>query len=204
MGSDKQMNGASDERLQKQMDFILEIDKSKNVFRQTYLADGGRKENDGEHSWHLAVMAFLLAEHANSPVDVLKVMKMVLIHDLVEIDAGDTYAYDTSGNETKRARELLAADRIFNLLPKDQAQGLRALWDEFEAQESPEARFAHALDKCQPLLLNDATNGISWREHDVHHDQVYKRNERTPEGSLALWEYAKKLIEKNIENGNLR
>lgn len=202
MGSDHKEADAG--RLQQQMDFILEIDQSKNVFRQTYLADGRRKENDAEHSWHLAMMAFLLAEHANEKVDVLKLMKMVLIHDLVEIDAGDTYAYDSSGNESKRSRELAAADRIFNLLPKDQAVELRALWDEFEAQESPEAKFANTLDKCQPLLLNDASDGRSWKEHDVHHSQVLKRNQRTPEGSEALWAYARKLIEKNMENGNLR
>lgn len=202
MGSDHKEADAG--RLQQQMDFILEIDQSKNVFRQTYLADGRRKENDAEHSWHLAMMAFLLAEHANEKVDVLKLMKMVLIHDLVEIDAGDTYAYDSSGNESKRSRELAAADRIFNLLPKDQAVELRALWDEFETQESSEAKFANTLDKCQPLLLNDASDGRSWKEHDVHHSQVLKRNQRTPEGSEALWAYARKLIEKNMKNGNLR
>lgn len=197
-------NDKNTERLQQQMDFIVEIDKAKNVFRQTYLADGGRKENDAEHSWHLAVMAFLLAEHANAPVDVLKVMKMVLIHDLVEIDAGDTYAYDVSGNTTKRSREVAAADRIFNILPKDQAAMLRGLWDEFEAQETCEAKFAHALDKCQPILLNDASGGRSWKEHNVHHSQVLERNKTTPNGSADMWQYARKIIDKNIENGNLR
>ena len=191
-------------RLKQQMDFIVEVDKAKNIFRQTYLSDGSRKENDAEHSWHLALMAFLLAEHATKEVDVLQVMKMVLIHDLVEIDAGDTYAYDASGNETKRARELAAADRIFNLLPADQAAQLRALWDEFEAGESAEAKFAHTLDHSQPMLLNDASGGRSWREHGVEAAQILARNKHTAEGSEAIWSYQKSLLEKNIENGNVR
>ena len=191
-------------RLKQQMDFIVEVDKAKNIFRQTYLSDGSRKENDAEHSWHLALMAFLLSEHATKEVDVLQVMKMVLIHDLVEIDAGDTYAYDASGNETKRARELAAADRIFNLLPADQAAQLRALWDEFEAGESAEAKFAHTLDHSQPMLLNDASGGRSWREHGVEAAQILARNKHTAEGSEAIWEYQKSLLEKNIENGNVR
>ena len=191
-------------RLKQQMDFIVEVDKAKNIFRQTYLSDGSRKENDAEHSWHLALMAFLLSEHATKEVDVLQVMKMVLIHDLVEIDAGDTYAYDASGNETKRARELAAADRIFNLLPADQAAQLRALWDEFEAGESAEAKFAHTLDHSQPMLLNDASGGRSWREHGVEAAQILARNKHTAEGSEAIWEYQKSLLEKNNENGNVR
>lgn len=191
-------------RLKQQMDFIVEVDKAKNIFRQTYLSDGSRKENDAEHSWHLALMAFLLSEHATKEVDVLQVMKMVLIHDLVEIDAGDTYAYDASGNETKRARELAAADRIFNLLPADQAAQLRALWDEFEAGESAEAKFAHTLDHSQPMLLNDASGGRSWREHGVEAAQILARNKHTAEGSEAIWAYQKSLLEKNIENGNVR
>ena len=191
-------------RLQRQMDFITEIDRAKEVFRQTYLTNGQRRDNDAEHSWHLAVMAFLLAEHANTPVDVLKVMKMVLIHDLVEIDAGDTYAYDIKGNETKRSRELAAADRIFNILPQDQAKELRGLWDEFEARETAEAKFAHTLDKCQPVLLNDASGGRSWREHGVERRQILERNKTTPEGSETLWAYEKNCIERNIENGNIR
>lgn len=195
---------SDDERLQKQMDFILEIDRAKNIMRQTYLSDGMRKENDAEHSWHLAIMAFLLAEYANEDVNVLKVIKMVLIHDLVEIDAGDTYAYDMAGNKTKRAREEAAADRIFNILPSDQARQLRSLWEEFEAQETPEAKFAHALDKCQPILLNDASGGRSWKEHEVHSNQVLERNKKTPEGSRDIWKYVSGLIEKNINNGNLR
>lgn len=177
-------------RMDKQYDFLREIDKEKSIFRQTYLADGSRKENDAEHSWHLAMMAMLMCEHANELVDRLHVMEMVLIHDLIEIDAGDTYAYDTAGNKTKRERELKAADRLFNILPKDQADRLRGLWDEFEENITPEARFANSLDKMQPLMLNDASGGKSWTEHDVHNSQVYKRNERTHEGSEAMWKYS--------------
>lgn len=150
---------------EKQMSFIMELDKIKKINRQTYLSDGSRKENDAEHSWHLALMAFVLAEHANEEIDVLKTIKMVLLHDVIEIDAGDTYAYDTEANKTKRERELLAADRIFGLLPEEQRSEYRGLWDEFEAMETAEAKFANMLDNVQPLLLNVATDGKSWREH---------------------------------------
>ena len=192
-----------DERLKKQLDFILEADKVKNIMRQTYLADGKRKENDAEHSWHLALMAFVLADYANEPIDVLKTMKMVLLHDVIEIDAGDTYAYDTEGNKTKRERELKAADRIFGLLPETQKKEYRGLWDEFEAMETPESKFANMLDKVQPLFLNDASGGISWEEHGVKKSQVLKRDERVHEGSERIWEYAKSLIEKNAKYGKL-
>lgn len=190
-------------RLEQQLSFILELDKLKHIGRQTYLADGSRKENDAEHSWHLALMAFVLAEYANEPVDVCKTMKMVMLHDVIEIDAGDTYAYDSAGNATKRERELQAAERLYRLLPEDQAQEYRSLWDEFEAQETPEAKFANTLDKVQPLLLNHASGGRSWREHGVKESQVRKRNARTGEGSDALWEHALALIEENVRNGNL-
>lgn len=190
-------------RLEKQIGFIVEMDKTKQIFRQTYLADGSRKENDAEHAWHLAMMAYLLKEYANEPIDIAKTMMMVLIHDLVEIDAGDTYAYDEKGNETKKEREKKAADRIFPILPKEQAQEMRVLWEEFEASETMEAKFAHTLDSLQPLLLNHASKGKSWVEHQVHVNQVLKRNEHTKDGSKQLWDYAKKLIEKNIELGNL-
>lgn len=188
---------------EKQMAFIMELDKIKQIGRQTYLADGSRKENDAEHSWHLALMAFVLADYANEKVDVLKTMKMVLLHDVIEIDAGDTYAYDTEGNKTKRERELKAADRIFGLLPDGQAAEYRSLWDEFEEMETAEAKFANMLDKVQPLLLNDASGGSSWVEHGVKKSQVMARNERTHEGSETLWEYAKGLIEKNVADGKL-
>lgn len=191
------------ERLQKQMKFILEVDKVKEIFRQTYLSDGSRKENDAEHSWHLALMAVLLKEYANEDVDLLKVIPMVLIHDLVEIDAGDTYAYDQAGLATQRERETKAADRIFGLLPSDQAEVYRTLWEEFEAYETAEAKFAHALDNCQPLFLNDASGGKSWKEHGVHKSQIYKRNEHTAEGSVEIWEYMKTLVDKHIQLGNV-
>lgn len=185
------------DRMQKQIDFILEVDKEKRIGRQTYLTGTPRKENDAEHSWHLALMALLMQEYVNEPVDITRVVFMVLIHDLVEIDAGDTYAYDAAGNETKRARELAAAERIFNILPEDQAAYVRGLWDEFEESKTPEAKYANTLDKIQPLLLNDATGGIAWKEHDVAASQVFSRNARTHEGSEALWAYGKTLIERN-------
>ena len=188
---------------EKQIAFIMELDKIKNIMRQTYLADAGRRENDAEHSWHLALMAFVLADYANEKIDVLKTMKMVLLHDVVEIDAGDTYAYDTDGNRTKRERELKAADRIFGLLPEAQEKEYRGLWDEFEAMETAEAKFANMLDKVQPLLLNDASGGRSWEEHGVKKSQVMARNARTHEGSEEVWEYAKRLIERNAQNGKL-
>ena len=187
------------ERLEKQMEFILEVDKVKKIVRQTYLSDASRKENDAEHSWHLALMAVLLKEYSNEEVDLAKVIPMVLIHDLVEIDAGDTYAYDEAGAKTKRERETKAADRIFGLLPSDQGTWLRELWEEFEAYETAEAKFAHVLDNAQPLLLNDASNGRSWAEHGVHKSQIYKRNEHTSEGSREIWEYMKKLVDKHIQ-----
>lgn len=192
------------ERLKKQMDFILEVDKIKNITRQTYLSDGKRKENDAEHSWHLALMAVLLQEHANESLDLVKVMTMVLIHDIVEIDAGDTYAYDDDGNTTKREREVKAAERIFGLLPEDQGTAFRELWEEFETSQSPEAKFAHTLDNFQPLMLNDAANGKSWREHEVKKSQVMKRNEHTGDGSQTIRSYIQQVIDKNVECGNIK
>lgn len=192
------------DRLEKQMEFILEADRLKHITRQTYLADGSRKENDAEHSWHLALMCALLAEYANERIDVAKTMLMVLIHDIVEIDAGDTYAYDEQGNMDKREREVKAAGRLFHLLPEDQEEYFRDLWEEFEKAETPEARFALALDKIQPVLLNDASGGLSWKEHDVEVSKILKRNARTPEGSAELWRYARELVRKNVENGNIR
>lgn len=191
-------------RLEQQIRFITEIDKVKNIFRQTYLADGARKENDAEHSWHIALMAYLLQEYAEEPVDVPKVMLMVLIHDLVEIDAGDTYAYDPEGAKTKREREVCAADRIFGLLPEDQGTYFRALWDEFEAYESADAKYAHLLDNFQPLLLNDASGGKSWSEHEVKKSQIYKRNEKIEETSAEVWECMKNIVQKHIDAGHVK
>ena len=192
------------DRLQQQMNFILEVDKLKKITRQTYLSDGSRKENDTEHSWHLALMCALLAEHAREKIDVLKTMKMVLIHDIVEIDAGDTYAYDTAGNTTKREREVKAAESIFHLLPPDQAEEMRNLWEEFEEGQTPEAKFALTLDKVQPVMLNGASGGKSWREHEVRLEQIMKRNERTPDGSEALWAFTKGIIDRNVKCGNIK
>lgn len=191
-------------RLEQQLQFIVEIDKVKNIFRQTYLSDGRRKENDAEHSWHIALMAYLLQEYAEEPVDVTKVMIMVLIHDLVEIDAGDTYAYDDAGAVTKRAREVKAADRIFGLLPPDQMDYFRELWEEFEAYESAEAKYAHLLDNFQPLLLNDVSEGKSWTEHGVKKSQIYKRNEKIEETSPVIWDCMKGIIDQHIERGHVK
>jgi putative hydrolase of HD superfamily len=191
------------DRLKKQMEFILEVDKLKNIYRQSYVSDGSRHEEDADHSWHLALMAFLLSEYANDEVDVLRTIGMVLIHDIVEIDAGDTYAYDSVANETKRAREEKAADRIFNILPKDQAVMLRELWEEFESCETMEAKFAHALDNVQPLMLNDATGGKAWREHQVKKSQVLGRQKTTILGSDDIWEFVREKIDVNVEKGNI-
>lgn len=192
------------ERLEQQLKFIVEIDKVKNIFRQTYLADGERKENDAEHSWHIALMAYLLQEYSEEPVDVPKVMLMVLIHDLVEVDAGDTYAYDSEGAKTKREREVKAAERIFGILPEDQGAYLRELWDEFEEYETADAKYAHLLDNFQPLLLNDASNGKSWEEHVVQKEQIYKRNERIPETSERVWKKMQDIIQKHIDLGHVK
>lgn len=191
-------------RLEKQIAFLTEVDKEKNIFRQTYLADGKRKENDAEHSWHLALAAVLLKEHMKEDADLGRVMTMVLIHDLVEIDAGDTYAYDTEGAATKREREVKAADRIFGILPEDQGTYLRELWDEFEAYETVEAKYAHLLDNFQPLMLNDAFDGKSWEEHGVHKSQVCRRNARIPETSEIVWEKMLEIMDKHIEKGHLQ
>lgn len=172
-----------EDRLKKQLAFALEIDKLKNIFRQTHLSGNGRKENDAEHSWHLAVMAYLLKEYANEKIDVGKVMLLCLIHDIVEIDAGDTYAYDAVGLQTQKVREDTAKERIFSILPKEQKEEFTALFDEFEASETAEAKFAHALDNLQPLLLNHSNGGGDWREHKVTVGQIYKRQRKTKLGS---------------------
>ena len=190
------------ERIEQQFEFIKEIDGLKKIGRQTYLRDASRKENDAEHSWHLAVMALLLQEYANETVDVLRVISMVLVHDMVELDAGDTYAYDETGNATKREREVAAAERIFHILPEDQAAFFRGLWDEFEEAETPEAKFAHTLHNIQPMMLNDATGGKAWREHQVKLSQVMGRQKKTAEGSDVLWKYAREnMISKNVKEG---
>lgn len=193
-----------DERLQQQLAFALEIDKEKNIFRQTHLSGHGRRENDAEHAWHMAIMAYLLREYANEKVDIAKVMLMCLIHDIVEIDAGDTYAYDTENLKTQKAREDAAKERIFSLLPADQKAELIALFDEFEAYETAEAKFAHAMDNLQPLLLNNSNEGGDWKEHDVIAKQVYQRQNKTKLGSRKLFEVADSILKENIKKGNLR
>ncbi len=190
-------------RLEQQLQFILEIDKVKKIIRQTPLSDASRKENDAEHSWHIALMAYLLQEYVEEPVEVSKVMLMVLIHDLVEIDAGDTYAYDEEGAKTKDERERKAADHIFGMLPEDQGMYLKALWEEFEAYETAEAKYAHLLDNFQPLLLNDAAGGISWIEHQVKKSQIYKRNEKVEETSATIWKCMQDKIDKHIQEGHV-
>ena len=193
------------ERLEKQMEFILEVDKVKKIVRQTYLSDASRKENDAEHSWHLALMAVLLKEYSNEEVDLAKVIPMVLIHDLVEIDAGDTYAYDEEGQKTQHERESRAADRIYSLLPEDQKKKLRDIWEEFEEGETAEAKFAHTMDNIQPAMLNAANGGVAWKERGISMSQIMKRNAHTAEGSQKLWDYAfENFFQKNIDAGNIR
>lgn len=191
-------------RLKSQLAFALEIDKVKNIFRQTHLSSHGRNENDAEHSWHMAVMAYLLREYANEEVDIAKVMLMCLLHDIVEIDAGDTYAYDEEGLKTQKAREDAAKERIFSILPEEQKAEFTALFDEFEAYETAESKFVHAIDNLQPLLLNDSNNGGDWLEHQVTAKQVYKRQGKTKLGSEKLFEITDEIIRKNIKKGNLR
>ena len=183
-------NRTMDERLKQQLDFALEIDKEKNIFRQTHLSGHGRNENDAEHAWHMAIMAYLLREYSNEQVDIAKVMLMCLIHDIVEIDAGDTYAYDDASLVTQKGREDAAKERIFSLLPTDQKEELIALFDEFEEYQTAEAKFAHAMDNIQPAMLNDSTNGRVWEENKIKLSQILERNKITPEGSKKLWDYS--------------
>lgn len=193
-----------DERLKQQLEFALEIDKEKNIFRQTHLSGHGRNENDAEHAWHMAIMAYVLREYANEPVDIARVMLMCLIHDIVEIDAGDTYAYDAEGLKTQKARENAAKERIFSLLPDEQKQELMQLFDEFEEFTTPESQFAHAMDNLQPLLLNNSNGGGDWKEHDVSAEQVYGRQRKTRLGSERLYEETDRILQENIRKGSLK
>ena len=192
-----------DERIAKQIAFALELDKEKSVFRQTHLSGHGRNENDAEHAWHMAIMAYLLKEYSNEPVDIARVMIMCLIHDVVEIDAGDTYAYDSEGLATQKAREDAAKERIFSLLPEDQKAEFTAIFDEFEANETAEAKFAHSMDNFQPLILNNSNGGGDWKEHSVTAKKVYGRQSRTKEGSEKIYEITDKIIQENIRKGSL-
>ncbi|MBO4336961.1 MAG: HD domain-containing protein [Lachnospiraceae bacterium] len=193
-----------DERLKKQLDFSLEIDKEKNIIRQTHLSGHGRRENDAEHAWHMAVMAYILREYANEEIDLGKTMLMCLIHDIVEIDAGDTYAYDPEGKKTQKEREEAAKERIYSLLPEDQCRELTALFEEFENNTSPEAKFAHAMDNLQPIILNNSNGGSDWREHGIKASQVYERQKKTKPGSQILYNMIEGIIQDNIEKGNLK
>lgn len=192
------------EHLQKQVAFIHEIDKIKYIQRKTRLFNSDRNENDAEHSWHLAVMAIVLAQHADEPIDTLKVVKMLLIHDVVEIDAGDIFLYDTSVSHTNTEAERKAAERIFGLLPKEQAEELIAVWEEFEAGETAEAKFARAMDRLEPLLQNVSNNGGTWQEFGVKYNQVLQKKSVIGHGSKTLWDFAKTLIDDSVEKGILK
>jgi len=188
-------------RLDQQIEFLVEIDRLKSIVRQTLLVDGSRQEDSAEHSWHLAILAVVLVEHSNAPVNLFRVLKMILVHDLVEIDAEDTYCYDEEANRNKEEREKKAADRIFNLLPPDQAVEFHSLWEEFECRQTADEIFAAALDRLQPLLINFRAGGVMWRKHRIRKEQVYLRNSPMEEGSPVLWEYAERMIKDAIEKG---
>ena len=187
-----------------QIEFIREIDKLKYIFRKTKLINSDRPENDAEHSWHLAMMAIVLAGHANEPIDLAKVMKMVLIHDIVEIDSGDVFAYDTTKSHDNFDEELKAARRIFGILPEEQAEEFINLWIEFEEMKTPESKFARALDRLEPLLQNASNNGGTWREFDVKYDKVIEKKKAIKDGSEELWKFAKQLIDESVEKGILK
>ena len=193
-----------DDRMRKQIEFALLMDKQKNIFRQNHLADNSRRENDAEHAWHMAVMAYLFREYANEDIDISKVILMCLIHDVVEIEAGDTYAYDEEAKKSQREREEIAKKHIFVMLPSDQGPELEALFDEFEAQETAEARFAKAMDNLQPVLLHEANGGGDWKEHEVTKEQIMRRQEKTRHGSEELFEVIKDIIDKHIAEGNIK
>lgn len=190
-------------RLKKQLEFSLEIDREKQVFRQTHLSGRGRRENDAEHAWHMAVMAYILREYSNRNIDIARTMIMCLVHDIVEIDAGDTYAYDDEGKKTQKEREEKAKDRIFSILPDDQADEMKAIFEEFEKNETAEAQFAHAMDNIQPILLNNSNGGEDWKEHKVRAAQVMKRQEKTKPGSEKIFSLAEKIIKMNVKKGSL-
>ncbi len=191
-------------RLEQQLGFLLEMDKLKSVLRQSSLLAVDRFENSAEHSWHIALMAVVLAEHAAAPVDICRVITMLLVHDIVEIDAGDTFAYDAGATVGKPEREKQAADRLFSLLPADQAAHLRSLWEEFEAAESAEARFANAVDRLMPALHNYHTGGGSWQRHRVTLPRVVRRLSPIAAGSAVLWEYVEALLSDAVEQGFLQ
>lgn len=191
-------------RIARQIEFIAECDKLKEVFRQTINTQSRRAENDAEHSWHLCLCVIVLAEHANTPdLDVLRVLKMLIVHDLVEIDAGDTFAYDVAAMANQHEREAVAAGRIFGLLPPDQARDFRALWDEFEEKRTTESKFATAVDRFQPMLLNCRSQGAAWNRHGITHDRVVARNQHIADGSAELWRYAERMLQDIVDAGHL-
>ncbi len=190
-------------RLERQVQFLLEIDKLKRVVRRSYVCGGERRENAAEHSWHTALMVLLLAEYSDSPIDPVRAAKMMLIHDLVEIDAGDTFIYDSNASVKQQVRERQAADRIFSMLPDDQAREFRDLWEEFEDSHTAEARFAKAVDRLMPLLHNYNCQGKTWREHGIEKSRVLEVNQRIGAASTTLWEYARELIENSSDAGFL-
>ena len=192
------------DRLQKQIDFIVKIDEEKNILRQTHLSHHGRRENDAEHAWHMVIMAYLLQEYANQEVDIGRVMILCLIHDIVEIEAGDTYAYDEEAKKTQAERERKAAEHLFAMLPEDQCRMMHELFDEFEHGDTPEARFARAMDNFQPLLLNDANQGESWMEHDVARSSIDARQKKTADGSKQLYEVIESILDRHMELGHIR
>lgn len=192
------------DRFQRQLAFIVEVDKLKTVLRRSMLTDLSRRENSAEHSWHLTLMAVLLHEHADAPVDLMRVMKMLLVHDIVEIDAGDTFAYDEVGRLDKEERERRAADRLFALLPDDHAHELRACWEEFEENQTPDARFANALDRLQPLLQNLHTQGGTWRSHGVTLEQVIERMQPIQNACSSLWPWVEDSLRNVWVNGKVR
>ncbi|MDA3616254.1 HD domain-containing protein [Polluticaenibacter yanchengensis] len=191
------------DNLLKQVNFIKEIDKLKYIQRKTKLFNSDRNENDAEHSWHLAMMAIVLAEHSNRSIDLLKVLKMVLIHDIVEIDAGDTFIYDTVKNHKNTDEELVAARRIFGMLPKEQAEDLIAIWQEFEEGVTDEAKFARSMDRFEPLLQNVSNNGGTWKEFNVPYQKVYEKKQVIEKGAASIWEYAEQLLNESVNNGIL-
>ena len=190
--------------LDKQLAFIKEIDKIKYIQRKTKLFNSNRRENDAEHSWHLAVMAIVLAEHSDKQIDLLKVLKMVLIHDIVEIDAGDTFFYSTTKDHNNTEEELVASKRIFGILPENQAEELITIWEEFEAGETDEAKFAKSMDMFEPLLQNFSNNGGTWMEYDVPYQKVHDKKKEIKNGSTSLWNYAESLIDEGVNNGFLK
>jgi putative hydrolase of HD superfamily len=201
---DNELKPGQKDRFKQQIEFILEVDKLKHVLRQTILMDKSRRENSAEHSWHIALTVMILSEYArDADIDFFRVMKILLIHDLIEIDAGDTYCYDDQGRKDQGQREKLAADRIFNILPPDQARTFRDLWDEFEDRKTPESRFANALDRMQPFLHNHFTRGQTWQENNIKSDQVKSRMQPVDEGAPILWEYVSSLIDDAVKKGFL-